>query len=76
MLEFYLDGKISIGEDSGKNVPQSSNTVSDKQERLHPRRIFCRFGFGRFKQPWKVAKENILYKCGWSPFEGQCFGLQ
>ncbi len=23
--------------------------------------------------PWKVSKENILYKCGWSPFEGQTF---
>ena len=23
--------------------------------------------------PWKVAKENLLYKCGWSPFEGQLF---
>ena len=22
---------------------------------------------------WTVAKENILYKCGWSPFEGQEF---
>jgi dihydroorotase len=20
--------------------------------------------------PWKVEKDNILYKCGWSPFEG------
>ncbi len=20
--------------------------------------------------PWSVSKENILYKCGWSPFEG------
>lgn len=20
--------------------------------------------------PWNVSKENILYKCGWSPFEG------
>jgi dihydroorotase len=20
-----------------------------------------------------VSKQNILYKCGWSPFEGQCF---
>jgi dihydroorotase len=24
-------------------------------------------------QTWKVSKENILYKCGWSPFEGQSF---
>ncbi|MBI3512379.1 MAG: dihydroorotase [Bacteroidetes bacterium] len=22
---------------------------------------------------WKVSKENILYKCGWSPFEGVTF---
>jgi len=25
------------------------------------------------QEPWKVSKENILYKCGWSPFEGQTF---
>ena len=23
--------------------------------------------------PWKVAPNNILYKCGWSPFEGETF---
>lgn len=23
--------------------------------------------------PWTVSKENILYKCGWSPFEGTAF---
>ncbi|MFH1120756.1 MAG: dihydroorotase [Bacteroidota bacterium] len=23
--------------------------------------------------PWTVMPENILYKCGWSPFEGQIF---
>ena len=22
-------------------------------------------------QAWTVRKENILYKCGWSPFEGE-----
>jgi len=22
---------------------------------------------------WSVSKENILYRCGWSPFEGQTF---
>ncbi len=22
---------------------------------------------------WKVSKENIAYKCGWSPFEGNTF---
>lgn len=23
--------------------------------------------------PWTVTKENVLYKCGWSPFEGVTF---
>jgi dihydroorotase len=23
--------------------------------------------------PWTVSKENIAYKCGWSPFEGTTF---
>jgi len=25
---------------------------------------------------WKVTPENILYKCGWSPLEGETFGAQ
>jgi dihydroorotase len=24
-------------------------------------------------EEWEVNKENILYKCNWSPFEGQKF---
>jgi len=23
--------------------------------------------------PWTVSKENVISKCGWSPFEGQEF---
>ena len=26
--------------------------------------------------PWTVSRENILYKCGWSPFEGTTFSHQ
>jgi dihydroorotase len=26
--------------------------------------------------PWTVSKENILYKCGWSPLEGTLFNTQ
>ncbi|MCL1821907.1 MAG: dihydroorotase, partial [Prolixibacteraceae bacterium] len=25
------------------------------------------------EKPWQVSKNNILYKCGWSPFEGTVF---
>ena len=26
-----------------------------------------------FNNPWTVTKDNILYKCGWSPMEGEAF---
>ncbi|MFW5657359.1 MAG: dihydroorotase [Bacteroidota bacterium] len=26
--------------------------------------------------PWEVTKDNILYKCGWSPFEGEQFSAK
>lgn len=32
----------------------------------------CIFG----KQSWQVGKENILYRCGWSPLEGQTFNYK
>jgi dihydroorotase len=25
---------------------------------------------------WQVSRENILYKCGWSPMEGQVFSAK
>lgn len=25
------------------------------------------------ERPWQVQQDNLLYKCGWSPFEGQVF---
>ena len=27
-------------------------------------------------KPWQVNKDNILYKCGWSPFEGETFNAK
>ena len=26
------------------------------------------------RRPWTVSKDNIAYRCGWSPLEGQTFG--
>lgn len=28
------------------------------------------------KSPWTVSRDNVLYKCGWSPFEGTQFDHQ
>lgn len=47
-----------------------------------PNRGYIKKGFQadlvlvNLNNPWKVTKSNILYKCGWSPFEGQEFAAQ
>jgi dihydroorotase len=44
-----------------------------------PNRGFIRKGYAADlvlvdpDDPWTVATENVLYKCGWSPFEGTSF---
>jgi dihydroorotase len=73
MLDFYHQGKISLE----KIVEKMSH---------HPailfqidRRGFVREGYYADlvlvapNRSWTVKKENILAKCGWSPFEGHTF---
>jgi dihydroorotase len=72
MLEMYRNGKISIE----KVVEKMSHTPADL---FHiEKRGYIRKGYkadlvlidsGR----WTVTKDNLLYKCGWSPFEGTSF---
>jgi dihydroorotase len=73
MLEHYHNGKISLE----KLVEKMSHAVADcfKIEE----RGFIREGYFAdlvvvdLDNPWTVEKENLLYKCGWSPLEGQTF---
>ena len=73
LLEMYLEGKISlekIVEKASHNVATCFN-ISE--------RGFVREGYWAdlvlvdLNDPCKVTKLNTLYKCGWSPFEGQTF---
>lgn len=69
MLHYYLQGKISLE----KIVEKMSHAVADcfnMQERGYIREgYFADLVIVDLNQPWTVSKENILYKCGWSPFE-------
>ncbi len=73
MLEHYHNGKISLE----KIVEKMSHAVTDcfKIEA----RGYIKEGFYAdlvvvdIDNPWTVEKENLLYKCGWSPLEGQIF---
>ncbi len=73
MLEFYHRGKISLE----KIVEKMCHNVAILFE--IDRRGFIREGFYAdlvlvdLKKEYTVTKENILAKCGWSPFEGTTF---
>ncbi|MCD4745215.1 MAG: dihydroorotase [Bacteroidales bacterium] len=73
MLEFYHNGKISLEKIVEKmcHAPAICFNIE--------KRGFIREGYQadlvliNLDSPWKVEKSNILYKCGWSPFEGYAF---
>ena len=73
MLEFFHQGKITLEKIVEKmcHAPAICFQLNN--------RGFIRKGYAadlvllETNSPWTVNKENILYKCGWSPFEGQQF---
>ena len=73
MLEFYHNGKISLERIVEKmcHAPATCFRVSE--------RGFIDEGYWAdlvlvdLDTPWQVKKDNIHYKCGWSPFEGHTF---
>lgn len=73
MLEFYHDGKITLE----RIAEKMSHAVADCfriSERGYIREgYFADLVLVDLNNPWKVESSNILYKCGWSPFEGQVF---
>lgn len=73
LLEHYHNGKISLE----KIVEKTSHAVADCFNLEN--RGFIREGYFAdlvivdLNNPWAVEKSNILYQCGWSPFEGTTF---
>ena len=75
MLKYVEEGKISME----KMVEKMSHAVATCFEIKD--RGFIREGYHADlvlvkKTPYTVSKENILYHCGWSPFEGSSFPYQ
>jgi dihydroorotase len=73
MLEFFYLKKISLE----KIAEKMSHAVADCFQ--IEKRGYIREGYFAdlvlvdINSPWTVDRSNILYKCGWSPFEGQTF---
>ena len=73
MLEFFHKGAISM-----EKIVEKMCHAPAKCFRIR-NRGFIREGYAAdltlvdLQSPWRVEKENILYKCGWSPFVGEKF---
>ncbi|MEC3876063.1 dihydroorotase [Chryseobacterium salviniae] len=73
MLENYKNGKISLERIVEKMAHNPAILFRIEK------RGFIREGYKAdlvlvdLNQNWKVEKDNILYKCGWSPLEGTNF---
>jgi len=73
MLEFHHAGKILV-EDIVRKMCHAPATCFHIENRG-----FLRKGYWAdlvlvdLNNPWKVDKSNILYKCKWSPMEGETF---
>jgi dihydroorotase len=73
LLEMHHQGKISLEQIAEKTAHNVATCFQVD------RRGFIREGYWadlvlvNLNDPVKVTKANILYKCGWSPFEGQTF---
>tara|TARA_Y100001972_G_C7658251_1_gene331676 strand:+ start:1954 stop:3300 length:1347 start_codon:yes stop_codon:yes gene_type:complete len=73
MLDFYHEGKISLERIAEKmsHAPAECFQVSERgylREGYHADIVIA-----DLNKPWTVSKENVLSKCGWSPFEGHQF---
>lgn len=73
MMEYYLDGKISI-EKIVEKMCHNPAILFEIEKRGYLREgYYADLTLIDSNATWSVTKDNILYKCGWSPFEGQNF---
>jgi len=76
MLEFYKEGRISLE----KIIEKMCHNPAILYKMVD--RGFIREGYYAdltlvdLDTEWVVSKENLLYKCGWSPLEGTHFSTQ
>ncbi|HLF32776.1 MAG TPA: dihydroorotase [Cyclobacteriaceae bacterium] len=73
MMEFHREGKISLEKIVEKMCHNPATLYCIDRRGFIREGNFADLAIVNLEKPWTVSKENILYKCGWSPFEGQRF---
>ena len=76
MLEFSKNGKISIEKLVEKMCHNPAICFKVENRGFIREGYFADLVLVDLNNPWEVNKKNILYKCGWSPFEGETFNAQ
>jgi dihydroorotase len=76
MLSFVNQGKISVEKVVEKMCHNPAICFQVKNRGFIREGYFADLVLVDLDKPWKVNKDNILYKCGWSPFEGETFNAQ
>ncbi|MCC6282179.1 MAG: dihydroorotase [Saprospiraceae bacterium] len=73
MLGFYHAGQISLERIVEKmcHAPAVAFRISERG--FLDEGCWADLSIVDIDHEWRVQKENILYQCGWSPFEGQRF---
>ncbi len=76
MLEFVHQGKISLEKVVEKMCHNPAICFKVEKRGFIKEGYFADLVLVDLNKPWNVNKANILYKCGWSPFEGDTFNAQ
>jgi dihydroorotase len=73
MLDFYHKGKISLEKIAQKMAHNLAILFRIEDRGFIREGYFADLVLVDLDSSWTVSKENILAKCGWSPFEGHTF---
>ena len=73
MFEAHHQGKISVEKIVEKMCHNPAKIFKIEKRGFIKVGYYADLAIVNAYLPWNVKKENILYKCGWSPFEGTNF---
>lgn len=73
MLEMYHRGRISLEKVVEKMCHNPAILFQIERRGFIREGYFADLVIVDLNNPWTVKEDNILYKCGWSPFEGTTF---
>ena len=76
MIEHHFNNKISLEKIVTKMCHNPAILFQIKNRGFIRKGYFADLVLVDLNKPWIVNKQNILYKCNWSPFEGQKFNSQ